>query len=345
MDSKPTGLAVAIFLLLSIQILYPAGVAGDITGVCYGRNGNNLPTPSDTVALYKTNNIDAIRMYEPFADMLEALRGSGLSVMFGPRNEEIQSLAQNPAAATNFVSTWITPYINDVSIKWITIGNEVFPGDIAPFVPAAIRNVNAALTSSGITGISVTTVLAMTALANTYPPSAATFLPDLTEIMTEISSILSQTNSPLMANVYPYFAYASDTNDISLDYASFKSQTPIVIDGDLQYSNMFAAMVDGFNAALEKINAGNVVVMVAETGWPTEGNEPHTSVDNAKAYNTGIMTCGGSARMRTPRRPYTPVDVFLFAMFRENQKDGPVEQSFGIFSPDMTPVYDIFCHY
>ncbi|EFH53441.1 hypothetical protein ARALYDRAFT_905249 [Arabidopsis lyrata subsp. lyrata] len=67
-------------------------------------------------------------MYEPFADMLEALRGSGLSVAFGPRNEEIQSLAQDPAAATNFVATWITPYQNDVTIKWITIGNEVFPG-------------------------------------------------------------------------------------------------------------------------------------------------------------------------------------------------------------------------
>jgi len=320
------------------------GVAGDITGDCYGRNGNNLPTPADTVALYKSNNIDAIRMYEPFADMLEALRGSGLLVAFGPRNEDIQSLAHDPAAATNFVSTWITPYQNDVAIKWITIGNEVFPGEIAQFVAAAIKNVNVALTNSGVTGISVTTVLAMTALTNTYPPSAATFLPDLTEIMTEITSILSETNSPLMTNIYPYFAYASDPYHISLDYASFKSNTPVVIDGDLYYNNMFEAMVDGFNAALEKINAANVVVMVAETGWPTEGNPPHTSVDNAKAYNMGIRTCGRSAeRKRTPRRQNTPVDVFLFAMFKENQKDGPVEQSFGIFAPDMTPVYDLFC--
>ncbi|EOA33978.1 hypothetical protein CARUB_v10021473mg [Capsella rubella] len=329
MDSKPTVLAIAIFFLLSIQILCPAGVAGEITGVCYGRNGDNIPTPEATVALYKTNSIDAIRMYEPFADMLEALRGSGLSVAFGPRNQEIPALAQDPAAATNFVTTWITPYINDVSIKWITIGNEVFPGDLAPFVAAAIRNVNAALTNSGVTGISVTTVLAMNALTNSYPPSAAMFLPDLTEFMTDVSSILSQTNSPLMVNVYPYFAYAS--------------QTPIVIDGDFQYSNMFDAMVDGFNSALEKINAGNVVVMVGETGWPTDGYQPYTSVDNAKAYNMGIRTCGGSSRKPTPRRPYTPVDVFLFEMFKEDLKDGPVEQSFGIFAPDMTPVYDVFC--
>lgn len=283
-------------------------------------------------------------MYEPFADMLDALRGSGLSVAFGPRNEEIKSLAQDPAAATNFVANWITPYKNDVAIKWITIGNEVFPGEIAPFVAAAIRNVNAALTSSGDTGIAVTTVVAMNALANTYPPSASTFLPDLTDIMTEITSILSQTNSPLTANIYPYFAYASDPAHISLDYATFKSETPLLIDGDLKYNNMFEAMVDGFNAALEKINAGNVVVMVAESGWPTEGNPPHTSVDNARAYNLGIRTCGGSTRRGTPRRPETVVDVFLFEMFRENQKEGSVEQSFGIFAPDMTPVYDVFCH-
>ncbi|KAL0683693.1 hypothetical protein Bca4012_050541 [Brassica carinata] len=276
-------------------ILSQKRVAGDITGVCYGRYGNNLPSPADTIALYKRNNIDAIRMYEPFADMLEALRGSGLSVAFGPRNEAIQSLAQDPAAATNFVATWILPYKNDVAIKWITIGNEVFPGDIAPFVVAAIRNVNTALTNYGVSGIAVTTVVAMGALENSYPPSAASFLPDLTEIMTEISSILSQTNSPLMANIYPYFAYA------------------------------------------------NVVVTVAESGWPTEGNPPYTSVDNARAYNLGLLTCGGATRMRTPRRPETAVDVFLFEMFRENQKQGPVEQSFGMFSPDMTPVYTLFC--
>ncbi|KAF2562685.1 hypothetical protein F2Q70_00016372 [Brassica cretica] len=146
-----------------------------------------------------------------------------------------------------------------------------------------------------------------------------------------------------MANIYPYFAYASDPKDISLDYAVFKSNTPVVIDGDLKYSNMFVAMVDGFNAALEKINARNVVVTVAESGWPTEGNPPYTSVDNARAYNLGLLTCGGATRMRTPRRPETTVDVFLFEMFRENQKQGPVEQSFGMFSPDMTPVYTLFC--
>lgn len=113
-----------------------------------------------------------------------------------------------------------------------------------------------------------------------------------------------------------------------------------MIDGDLKYSNMFEAMVDGFNAALEKINAGNVVVTVAESGWPTDGNPPYTSIDNAKAYNLGIRRYG----VRTPRRPETTVEVFLFEMFRENQKQGPVEQSFGIFAPDMSPVYDLFCN-
>ncbi|VVA95668.1 unnamed protein product [Arabis nemorensis] len=345
MNSKPAGLAAIVLTLLSIQILDPAGVAGDITGVCYGRNGDNLPSPEDTVAFYKSNNIEAIRMYEPFPDMLDALRGSGLSVAFGPRNEEIETLAQDPAAATDFVAIWILPHLNDVDIKWITIGNEVFPGEIAPFVAAAIRNVNAALSNSGVTGIAVTTVVSMNVLENSYPPSASNFLPDLTETMTEISWILSETNSPLMANIYPYFAYASDPEQISLDYSVFKSETPVVVDGDLEYNNMFAAMIDAFNAALEKINAGNVVVTVAETGWPTEGNPPYTSVDNAMAYNLGILsTCGGSTPMRTPRRPETTVDVFLFAMFKENQKQGPVEQSFGIFEPDMTPVYDLFCY-
>lgn len=114
-----------------------------------------------------------------------------------------------------------------------------------------------------------------------------------------------------------------------------------MIDGDLMYTNMFEAMVDGFNAAFEKNNARNVVVTVAESGWPTEGNPPYTSIDNAVAYNLGLRNCGGSLRKRTPRRPETPVDVFMFEMFKEDLKEGPVEQSFEMFAPDMSPVYKL----
>lgn len=59
-----------------------------------------------------------------------------------------------------------------------------------------------------------------------------------------------------MVNIYPYFAYSSDPAHISLDYASFRSQTPVVMDGPFKYFNLFDAQVDAYYAALEKINAG-----------------------------------------------------------------------------------------
>ncbi|XP_010521297.1 PREDICTED: putative glucan endo-1,3-beta-glucosidase GVI [Tarenaya hassleriana] len=352
-SSKPAGLAFLMVVVLSVQSLcrtvkptlkicvrFSSGVSGAIVGICYGRNGDNLPSPADTVALYKRIKVDAIRMYEPFADMFEALRGSGLMVAFGPRNEELQAMAQDPSTAQKFVNTWIVPYKNDIVFKWITLGNEIIPGDIGPFVPGAMRNVNAALQKAGVSGIAVTTVLAATALTNSYPPSASQFVPDVTEIMTEIASILSQTNSPLMVNIYPYFAYASDPEDISLDYATFGPNATELVDGYLRYHNLFESMVDGFNAALEKIGSGGVRVVVAESGWPTRGNAPYTSVENARKYHVGLLSYVVQAK--TPRRPETDVDTFFFEMFTEDLKQGEVEQSFGLFNPDMNPVYEFW---
>ncbi|XP_010521230.2 PREDICTED: putative glucan endo-1,3-beta-glucosidase GVI [Tarenaya hassleriana] len=325
---------------LNVCMCFSTGVSGAIVGICYGRNGDNLPSPADTVALYKRIKVDAIRMYEPFADMFEALRGSGLMVAFGPRNEELQAMAQDPSAAQNFVNTWIVPYKNDIVFKWITLGNEIIPGDIGPFVPGAMRNVNVALQNANVSGIAVTTVLAAAALTNTYPPSASRFVPDVTEIMTEIASILSATNSPLMVNTYPYFAYASEPERISLDYATFGPNAPEVIDGDLRYHYLFESMVDGFNAALEKIGSGGVRVMVAESGWPTRGNPPYTSVENARNYNVGLLSYVVQAK--TPRRPETDIDTFFFEMFTEDLKQGEAEQNFGFYTPDMNPVYEFW---
>ncbi|XP_016755286.1 probable glucan endo-1,3-beta-glucosidase BG1 [Gossypium hirsutum] len=93
-------------------------------GVCYGLNGTNLPSPNDVINLYKTCQIDNIKIYEPFPQVLEALRESGISVAIGPRNEDIDSLAVSQDAANAWVNTNII-YKNDVLFKWITI-KELF---------------------------------------------------------------------------------------------------------------------------------------------------------------------------------------------------------------------------
>ncbi|PPD77256.1 hypothetical protein GOBAR_DD25822 [Gossypium barbadense] len=267
-------------------------------GVCYGLNGDNLPPPNEVINLYKRCQIDNIRIYQPYPEVLEALRGSGISV---------------------------------------TIGNEVIPGPLGSNVPAAMNNIRNALDSAGITLAKVTTVLPGTALAASYPPSAGAFGSDITETMTGIAAILAQEDTPLLINVYPYFAYASDPSHISAQYAMFTSTAPVVIDGSFQYFNLFDAMVDAFNAALEKINFGNVKVAVAETGWSTVGNEPYTSVANAQTYNRNLLN--HVTQNGTPRRPDYIMPTFFFEMFNEDLKGNVVEQNFGFFYPSMQPVY------
>ncbi|MBA0647055.1 hypothetical protein Goklo_014966 [Gossypium klotzschianum] len=279
-------------------------------GVCYGLNGDNLPSPNEVINLYKRCQIDNIRIYQPYPEVLEALRGSGISVTIGPRNEDIASFATSQDAANDW------DHSN---------------------VPAAMNNIRYALDSAGITLAKVTTVLPGTALAASYPPSAGAFGSDITETMTGIAAILAQEDTPLLINVYPYFAYSSDPSHISAQYAMFTSTAPVVIDGSFQYFNLFDAMVDAFNAALEKINFGNVKVAVAETGWPTVGNEPYTSVANAQTYNRNLLN--HVTQNGTPRRPDYIMPTFFFEMFNEDLKGNVVEQNFGFFYPSMQPIY------
>ncbi|ESQ27340.1 hypothetical protein EUTSA_v10019644mg [Eutrema salsugineum] len=334
-----------MFLVITLLFLSTrsTGVVGDtlFAGVCDGRNGDNLPSPTQTISLYQKINIGWIRLYEPFPDLLNSLQGTGLLVAVGPKNEEIKTLADQYEYAVNWVKTFIAPY--NVSFNWITVGNEVIQSEIGRYVPQAMRHIKAALTQTGISRtIHVTTVLSTAALANSYPPSAGVFKPQITEVLTEIASVLSSTDSPLMVNIYPYFAYASDPSHVSLAYATFGSDKPVVIDGNYQYTNIFDAAVDSFNAALEKLGHGGVKVYVAETGWPTRGNPPYTSVENARAYNQGLLKKLTTGARATPRRPQVPVVTFFFEMFNEDLKQGEVEQSFGFFTPNMVPVYDMW---
>ncbi|XP_024923514.3 glucan endo-1,3-beta-glucosidase [Ziziphus jujuba] len=311
-------------------------------GVNLGLNGDNLPSPGDTINLYNRCQINFIRIFEPRHEILDALRNKPTFVSLGVRDQDLQTLASDQSAANQWVKDNVVPYIPDVNIGYITLGNEVIPGPQAQYVAQAINNINAALTNARISkDIKVTTVISSNTLFASYPPSAGTFNEESASALKNISTILSGRGSPIMVNVYPYFAYVADPEHIRSDYALFTSQGTVVTDGDYSYQNLFDAIVDSFFAAFEKIGASGINLAVAETGWPSAGNEPYTSIKNARTYNKNMMDHVLSGK-GTPRRPNRTFNAFLFEMFNEDQKPAGVEQNFGLFNPNMQPVYPLW---
>ncbi|CAO2834712.1 unnamed protein product [Amaranthus hypochondriacus] len=309
-----------------------------IIGADYGMLGDNLPSPSNVINLYKKQNILLLRLFEPNQDVLNALRGSVIKVALGIKNEDVTNIAMNTNTAEQWVNTNVVPYTSEVDIGWITVGNEMVPSTTASFIPQAMNNILSALNAAGLTQIKISTVVNANVLSVSSPPSAASFSPESIAFMQGISIWLAGTNNPLMVNLYPYFAYASNPSKIPLDYALFNTTQP-VIDGNYKYFSLFEAMVDGFYTALEKIGGNNVTLVVSETGWPTKGNDPYTSTQNAEFYNQRLIN--KMKTVGTPKRPNDLLYIFIFAMFNENKKAPGVEQNWGMYYPNMDPVYPL----
>ncbi|KAK8919123.1 hypothetical protein KSP39_PZI021990 [Platanthera zijinensis] len=159
--------------------------------------------------------------------------------------------------------------------------------------------------------------------------------------MGPIVSFLAATNVSLLANVYPYFAYAGNPEEIRLDYALFTTSDVVVQDGSLGYSNLFDAMVDLVNSAIEKLGGVGVWVVVSETGWPSAGGENAATIDNARAYNNNLIRHVNEKNNGTPKCPENKWEVYTFALFNENLKPEGTEQNFGMFYPDTTEVYNV----
>lgn len=147
-----------------------------------------------------------------------------------------------------------------------------------------------------------------------------------------------------MVNAYPFFAYADNSDKISLDYALFKQNPGNVDSGNgLNYLSLFDAQLDAVSAAMSAIGYHDVKMVVTETGWPSNGDENEIGAGkaNAASYNGNlvrrVLTGAG-----TPLKPQDPLNVYLFALFNENQKPGPTsERNYGLFYPDEKKVYDM----
>jgi exo-beta-1,3-glucanase (GH17 family) len=301
-------------------------------GVCYGVNGDWLPSGSEVVQLYKSNGITGMRVYNVNDDTLKALSGSNLGLILDTGNTQLNALASSASNADAWVKANVQSQ-QGLTIKYIAVGNEVPDqgGNIADILPA-MKNIQAALVRAGLGGIKVSTAV-HSGVTQGFPPSQGTFS---AAHMPPIAQYLASINSPLLANIYPYISFKG-TAGIDIKYALFTAPGTVVTDGRNSYQNLFDALVDTMYSALESAGAGRVPIVVSESGWPSAGDAAATT-GNARTYNQNLINHVGNG---TPKRPGR-IETYIFAMFNENRKTGlETERHFGLFNSDKSPAYSI----
>ncbi|XP_059277298.1 glucan endo-1,3-beta-glucosidase 12-like [Lycium ferocissimum] len=331
-------------LLLSFLSVANSGSVG----INYGRIANNLPSPVQVVQLLKTQGVNKVKLYDTDSNVLKSLSGSNISVTVALPNEQLSDAASKQSFTDSWVQSNILSYYPKTLIEFIAVGNEVFadPNNTTRFLVPAMKNVYSSLVKYNVASkIKVTSPVALSALGNSYPSSSGSFKPDLIEpVIKPMLGFLKQTGSPLMVNIYPFFAYIANTDTISLDYALFrdnKGQTDPK--NGLVYKSLFEAQIDAVYAAMKALNFDDVAMAISETGWPSKGDESEVGATaaNAAAYNGNLVrrVLTGSG---TPLKPNEPLNVYLFALFNENQKPGPTsERNYGLFYPNQQKVYNI----
>ncbi|KAG8381116.1 hypothetical protein BUALT_Bualt06G0089000 [Buddleja alternifolia] len=334
----------SIILPLLVSFIYTQGVKGSI-GVNYGTMADNLPPPAKVARfLQHSTIINRVRLFNADPEMLRAFAGTGISITVTIPNDQIPRLT-NLDFAQQWVKDNIVPHIGATYITRILVGNEVLSTTnkllVLDLVPA-MQTLHAALVEESLDHeIKISTPHSLGILFNSSPPSTGKFRAGYDiYILKPLLSFLQATSSPFMINPYPFFSCSTDT----LDYALFRPTIGLLDENtNLIYSNMLDGQLDAIFSAIERLGFTDIDVVITETGWPSRGDAGQSAVDaeSAAEYNKKLIQHVTSG-IGTPLMPNRTFETYIFALFNEDLKPGPTgERNFGLFEPDLMPVYDI----
>ncbi|XP_019101050.1 PREDICTED: glucan endo-1,3-beta-glucosidase-like [Camelina sativa] len=337
--AKTTRCSTLPFLLIVAPVIFQLLAVTSAIGINYGTLGKLQP-PQKVVDFIRTKtNFDSVKIYDANPNILRALAGSEINVTIMVPNGNIPAMV-NVANARQWVAANVLPFHKQIKFKYLCVGNEIFASNdnnlISNLVPA-MQSLNKALKASGLEYIKVTTPHAYNISLNHNAPSQSRFREDVKEFFTKILEFHRQAKSPFMFNPYPYFTM--DRNNVN--YAIFGPANEVTDTNTKHtYNNLFDAMMDAMYSAMKAIGYGDVDMAIGETGWPTACDAPRCSPQNAAQYNRNIIKRANV--IGTPLMPNRHVDIFIFALFKEDGKPGPTcERNWGIFKPDFTPIYDV----
>ncbi|KAF6137783.1 hypothetical protein GIB67_040491 [Kingdonia uniflora] len=338
-----TSLSLSLSSLLILLLLKHSFAAYPI-GVNYGTLANNLPSPSQVATFIKQHtSIDKVKIFDTNPEILKAFAKTGVAVTVTVGNGDIPELAKVENARA-WVAKHVSPFHPETKINRIAVGNEIMATAdknlIAHMLPA-MRSLHKALKEAGINDVQVSTPHSLGILTSSEPPSSGRFRLGYDKVIfAPMLQFLRETKSPFMINPYPYFGFSEKT----LNYALFKPNAGIhdKVTG-ITYTNMFDAQLDAVYSAMKSLGYGDVDIVVAETGWPSlgEAHQPNANLQNAISFNGNLVKHVNSGN-GTPLMPKRKFEVFIFSLFNENLKPGSnAERNFGLFRPDLTPVYDV----
>lgn len=183
------------------------GILGLEVGINYGRIANNLPSTGQVAMLLQSIQVHRVKLYDADPNVLIAFANSNVEFTIGLGNEYLFNMT-NPSKAEAWIQTHVQPYISQTKITCIVVGNEVFTGDdtqLMSYVLPAMQNVYFALKALGLNNqVIVTTAHSTGILVNSFPPSSATFRPDLVQYFQQMLNFQSQIKSPFLINAYPF---------------------------------------------------------------------------------------------------------------------------------------------
>ncbi|KAH7387707.1 hypothetical protein KP509_16G037400 [Ceratopteris richardii] len=337
----------ARFLLLLNLLLCLAqeSVQGGSIGFCYGRKGDNLPSPQLVAQIAVKESISKLRIYDYDQNVISAFAGTDISLIITIPNEELSNF-QSEQQADNWVNHVLLPLTQSVKIELVTVGVEVITltPEFSQYVLPAMMSIHTGLTKANLADqIKVSTANSMGVLQSSFPPSSGAFNESIkTAYMQPILDYLKAIGSVYMVNAYPYHAYMAESDDIALDYALFDPKDEVMDSGtNIAYTSLLTAQLDAVYFALEAMGHGELSVIVSETGWPTKGDsdESVANVQNAATYNNNLLMLVQNDT-GTPRRPGQPLNAYIFSLFNEDEKTGKEsERNWGVFSVDGTSFY------
>ncbi|XP_039140290.1 glucan endo-1,3-beta-glucosidase 1-like isoform X1 [Dioscorea cayenensis subsp. rotundata] len=337
---------IKLVVITAVTAPQNSAAAEPFVGVCIGTQVSNILSPADLVEFLKSQQITHIRLYEPDTNILSALNGSGIHVLLGIPNNQLLALGSSPATAAAWVSRHVLPFHPSTPISAIAVGDDVpftFPSSLPLLLPALL-SLHSSLSNLSIP---ISTPLSFSSIIDPFPPSQAFFNQSLVSgFILPLLRFLSSTSSPLMLNLYPYYVLTRARGVIPLDNALFRPLPPSREEVDpntlLHYTNVLDAMLDAAYFSMRNLNFTNIPILITETGWPSFGDrhqEPFASKDNADTYNSNMIK-HVLDRSGTPLHPEMTSSVYLYELFDEDLRPGPVsEQHWGLFYGNATPVY------